>query len=553
MPFAKMIKQTSPQTRSLKMICEKSGTKIKGFFCILALSTSMLCYGKTIKIASPGNDANIQPAIQTALKDAVNGDLIELPAGQFIVNSNVLITKFISFKGAGIGKTILYRSEAADDDLLSRGINWRGIFRFNINSTAKSGIVVSGITFKSKKPSIVAGDGLSLAADIGIEMVNCVDFVITRCRFENFGNGAISVMHDDSIVGGLILKNEFFHNVKGYDALGLGYGVVIYGANKKWMANPKFGSSNFIFVEDNVFDYHRHSIAAGGCGLYVFRYNTVKNNIAGNTAHAIDAHEASLTAGDNYFSTRAIEVYNNNIVNTTFKDGTGNVLDGTVITAGKSVNLLVECAIRPRGGEALIHDNYIEGYRFGVGLINTLKDSYVCPYQQGYLSGLKYGATHTGVDGDKGNGDIFLWNDNFKLYDSKTTTNVYFYNYSTESIKNERDYHLYAKANYTPYTYPHPLSNVVITDVEENNIELGSFNVYPNPVSEGFINIRSENQVVAGTMLEVVDLAGMVVKKIELSTNQLSLNIHDLPSGLYVVKISNATQSNINKVVVINK
>jgi hypothetical protein len=554
MPFA-MRKQTSPQTRSFRMICKKSGNKMRGFMCILALTSSMFCFGKTIKIASPGTDANIQPAIQAAVKTAVSGDLIELPAGQFIVNSNVLVTKFISIKGAGLGKTILYRSEAATDDMLTNSASWRGIFRFDINSSAKSGIVVSDITFKSKKPSKVAGDGLSLAADIGIEMVNCVDFVITRCRFENFGNGAVSISHDDSIVGGLIFKNEFFHNVKGADGLGLGYGVVIYGANKKWITNPRFGSSNFIFIEDNVFEYHRHSIAAGGCGLYVFRYNTVKNNVAANTAHAIDAHEASLVSGDNYYSTRAIEVYNNNIVNTTFKDGTTNIKDGTIITTGKSVTLLVECAIRTRGGEAVIHDNYIEGYRFGVGLINTLKTTYPCSYQQGYLSGLKYGATHTGVDGDKANGDIFIWNDNFKLY-NKTTDNVYFYNYSPDYIKSERDYHLFAKAKYTPYTYPHPLSLTVVTDVDDNGgAESNSFNVYPNPAAEGFINVNSGNAIVAGTVLELVDLAGVVVKKMELSSNQFSLNIQDLASGVYLVRItnSNSNLNSINKVVVINQ
>ncbi len=547
-----MRRKTSPSTKSLYKL-HLMMKHLKSIICIsLVVTSSMPCLSKTIKVASPGTDANIQPAIQSAVNSAVKGDVIELPAGQFIVNSNVLITKFISIRGAGLGKTILYRSEAAPDDYLSRNVNWRGIFRFNINSSSKSGIFVADITFKSKKPSKVSGDGLSVAADIGIEMVNCVDFVITRCRFENFGNGAVSINHDDSIVGGLIFKNEFYHNVKGVDGLGLGYGVVIYGANNKWIRNPRFGSSNFIFVEDNVFDYHRHSIAAGGCGLYVFRHNTVKNNVAANTAHAIDAHEASLVNGDNYYSTRAIEVYNNSIINTTFKDGTGNIKDGTIITTGKNVNLLVECAIRPRGGEAVIHDNYIEGYRFGVGLINTWKNSYVCPYQQGYWSGLKYGSTHTGVDGDKADGDIFIWNDNFKLYE-KSNANTYFYNYSTESIKNERDYHLYAKAKYTTYTYPHPLSNVVTTDVEDGgSIETNPYKVYPNPASGGIINISSQNQFVSGTVIEIVDLAGVVVKKVEPVSNLLSLNIEDLASGVYLVRITNSSESNINKIVVIN-
>lgn len=552
-----MSKKTSPQTKVLSLINSLSAKRIKKIACcsIIAISSSVISSAKTIVIASPGTDGNIQPAIQAAVsnKTTVNGDVIQLPAGQFIVNSNVYVTKFISIKGAGIGKTILYRAESVSDDYLSNNINWRGIFRFNINSTAKSGIVVSDITFKSKKPSMVSTDGLSLAADIGVEMVNCVDFVITRCRFENFGNGAVSIMHDDSIVGGLICKNEFYHNVKGADGLGLGYGVVVYGANNKWIKKPRFGSSNFIFVEDNTFDYHRHSIAAGGCALYVFRYNTVKNNVAANTAHAIDAHEANLTKGDNYYSTRAIEVYNNNVINTTFKDGTKDIANGTPIITGKDVGLLVECAIRTRGGEALIHDNYIEGYRFGVGLINTLTSSYPCAYQQGYLSGLKYGSTHTGVDEEKGNGDVFVWSDRFKFYNSKDSKNVYFYNYSPDYIKNERDYHLSAKPNYTTYTYPHPLSTTVITNVEESGNIQTPYDVYPNPASGGILNVRSQNQVLtAGTTVEVVDLAGIIVKKVELLSTLLSLNIQDLASGVYLVRVMNNAETNISKVVVVN-
>ena len=552
-----MSKKTSPQNNMRRLINSLSAKKIKKIACCsFFVITSSLASAKTIVIASPGTDGNIQPAIQAAVssKTTVNGDIIQLPAGRFIVNSNVYVTKFISIKGAGIGKTILYRAESVPDDYLSNSVSWRGIFRFNIKSNLKSGIVVSDITFKSKKPSVVSTDGLSRAADIGIEMVNCLDFVITRCRFENFGNGAVSITHDDSIVGGLICKNEFYHNVKGADGLGLGYGVVVYGSNDKWIKKPRFGTSNFIFVEDNVFDYHRHSIAAGGCALYVFRHNTVKNNVAANTAHAIDAHEASLREGDNYYSTRAIEVYNNDVINTTFIDGSKDIANGTPITSGKNIGLLVECAIRTRGGEALIHDNYIEGYRFGVGLINTLTSSYPCAYQQGYLSGLKYGSTHTGVDEERGNGDVFVWSDRFKYYNSKDSKNVYFYNYSPNYIKNDRDYHLSAKPNYTTYTYPHPLANTVITDVEESGDILTSpYNVYPNPAAGGVLNIHSENQVItAGTTIEIVDLAGVIVKKVELLSNLLSLNIQDLASGVYLVKIANTLETSINKIVVVN-
>jgi hypothetical protein len=431
---------------------------------LIALLFSNVIQAKTIQVASPGADKDIQPAIQTAVSGAVNGDIIELPAGQFIINKSVVVTKFISIKGQGIGQTILYRSESTPDATLSNDGNWRGIFRYNINSSVSSGIIISGITFKSKKPSLKTGDGLSVAADIGIEMSKCIDFVITNCRFEYFGNGAVSVLHDDNIASGLIYKNEFVHNCKGYDALGLGYGVVVYGTNTKWIDDPKFGSGNFIFIEDNMFDYHRHSVAAGGCALYVFRYNLVKNNVAGNCAHAIDAHEARLESGYNYYSTRAIEVYNNTLTNTLFRDGTSNTPDGTPIVAGKSPGWLTECAIRTRGGEALIHDNSIQGYRFGVGLVTPkLSSTYPSPYQQGYTSGVKYGTSHTGVDSDKASGDVYIWNDSYTSYAPGNTQCVYFYNYTPDFIVKERDYHLYAKAGYTAYTYPHPLRNTTTT------------------------------------------------------------------------------------------
>lgn len=550
MPLREM-KVTSPENPiSAKRL---TACKISLTFCIVLIANAIL-NASVIKVQSPGSDQDIQPAIQSAVNKAVKGDIIELPAGQFIANKSVVINKFISIKGQGLGKTILYRAETVLDATLSQSSDWRGIFRFEINSNSSSGIVVSGITFKSKKASMLDGDGLSRASDIGIEMVKCVDFVITGCRFENFGNGAVSIIHDDSIVGGLICKNEFVHNVKGYDGLGLGYGVVVYGANKKWLSNPRFGSSNFIFIENNLFDYHRHSVAGGGNALYVFRYNDVRNNTAGNTNHAIDAHEARLQSGGNYYSSRAIEVYNNKIVNTTFKDGTTNCPNGTPITAGKSVDWLTEAAICTRGGEAIIHDNYIEGYRFGVGLVanNVLTNPYPIPYQQGYLSAVKFGANHTGVDNEKGSGDVFLWNDNYKIYSTKSTQNVYFWNYSKDYLKAERDYHLSAKPNYTPFTYPHPLSTITTSTDEINNlVNKDQFIIYPNPAS-GTINILSDKRIEAGTTMEMMNVSGAIIKKEVLVSELTAIDLHDLSQGIYFVKISSGTFSHVSKISIVD-
>ena len=193
--------------------------------------------------------------------------------------------------------------------------------------------------------------------------------------------------------------------------------------------------------------------------MYVFRHNTVRNNTAGNSSHAIDAHEARLESGGNYYSTRAIEVYNNSIVNKKFKDGSKFGPNGVPIIPGKNVDWLTETAIFTRGGEALIYENYIEGYRFAVGLIadQVLSNPYPIPYQQGYLSALRFGVNHTGIEGGKGEGDVFMWNDHYQSY-SSSSEESYFYNYSKNYLKLERDYHLSKKPGYAAYTYPHPLA-----------------------------------------------------------------------------------------------
>ena len=69
-------------------------------FCSVAMAG-------TITVASPGNNNDIQPAIQAAVNSAINGDVIVLPAGQFVVNKSVVISKFISIKGQESTQTIL--------------------------------------------------------------------------------------------------------------------------------------------------------------------------------------------------------------------------------------------------------------------------------------------------------------------------------------------------------------------------------------------------------------------------------------------------------------
>ncbi len=447
-----------------------------------------------INVVNPGNGNDIQPNIQTALNAAVDGDTLIIPAGNFIFNSVITTTKKISLYSTGC---TLYRSEAVSDATL---LGWGSMFIFNINDRASSGITVRGITFKSKVGSITPNDGGSTCADYLLKFINCTGFIVTACAFQNFGNAAIYVQHYDDLASGLIYSNTFTH-CKGYDGLGLGYGVVIVGNCDGWESSPQFGTGNFIFIENNTFDGCRHAIAGAGSALYVGRYNIILNNLIGQ---GLDAHERMALTGLNKFAVRACEFYNNTLTNTTFKitqfanaaaraafvpynNGShyaiqldtlvtyvsnglsaGNWVvaslpiptrNGPAIIAGKNAQELANNSTIIRGGESLVHSNTITGYRYGVGLIDfTLVGgtTYPIAYSCGWASGVSLGSGHTGVGSAEGDGDLWVWSNAFTPYVDGFHSSLVFLNYQPSYFIEDRDYHLVAKPGYVAYTYPHP-------------------------------------------------------------------------------------------------
>ncbi|MGH2563077.1 MAG: hypothetical protein ACRDE8_04025 [Ginsengibacter sp.] len=87
---------------------------------------------RTIVVPNPTNDRDSKPNLQAAVSSAQDGDEVILPSGHFVINKNIVITKFVSIKGQGLSNTILYRSESIPDKVLSTNIDWDGILKFDI-------------------------------------------------------------------------------------------------------------------------------------------------------------------------------------------------------------------------------------------------------------------------------------------------------------------------------------------------------------------------------------------------------------------------------------
>ncbi|MCB0397233.1 MAG: T9SS type A sorting domain-containing protein [Flavobacteriales bacterium] len=439
------------------------------FLCCLSLSP---VFAKVIEVSYPGNDKDILPNITSALNDATDGDVILLPQGRFMISGRIYLKKKISFVGYGIWDeanktgTLLYRDPNASDNDLKNN-NAMTMFYVDPQTDETFDIAFSGFTIRGKQPSLKAGDGLSTLADNGIYLRFVNGFRISHMRFEYFGESAVHVVHRDSIAHGLIDHCEFYFNVKdpngeqGNKGLGLGYGVVMYSDNQVWLDDPRFGTDNFIFIEDNFFEFHRHSVAAGGGALYVARYNVVKNNLV---ASGIDAHESyGAPSGGNRFATRAVEIYENTIINTVYRDF-------TPINPGdeKDVKLVPIEGIGIRGGEAVVHHNTIKGYLYGGRIVDHSFNAskpvvYPLPYQPGYDSGLKLGPNHSGTDPANGEGDLFYWENDFTPHHFDNSNGWYnsvdFYNENPAPkgpFKEGRDYHLVKLPGYVVFVYPHP-------------------------------------------------------------------------------------------------
>ena len=88
------------------------------------------------------------------------------------------------------------------------------------------------------------------------------------------------------------------------------------------------------------------------------------------------------------------------------------------------------------------------------------------------------------------------------------------------------------------------------TDIEEHCTQ--NINIYPNPATD-IINITSEETI---SEIEIVNVMGQVVKRIEVNADNAVCNVEDLANGVYVVRIysqSFAPSANARGVAVLQK
>jgi hypothetical protein len=284
-----------------------------------------------------------------ALAACLTGDTLVIPEGTVTWTQTLNVTKAITIKGAGIGKTILLDNidRATGDAALPSNGREAVIFWASPNDGACR---LTGIEIRhGGRTTQYFGGAVQLSGTTN-------KFRVDNCFFNNLNNRAIQVW---AAAWGVIDHCRFDTEVFGRQAISFFMYSQYGGSNGvgAWSNPVGWGTNEAMFVEDCQFNAGANSSGAtdGYSGAkFVFRYNIVRNSHVGNHGTESTAHHRG---------TRLMEVYNNRFIRTEpaqkhaaidFRSGTGQVHNNTfegnygyIIKLGNYRNFL---AFNPWGG-----------------------------------------------------------------------------------------------------------------------------------------------------------------------------------------------------------
>lgn len=394
--------------------------------CIGEVSTTKI-------IARSGSPADIQAAINAAA--TAGGGAVYIPAGTFHWNNQtVTIPGGVSVFGANFTGTSghpYFYNYSAQTILHNDAIQYGGHHGVNdmflIDGTNGQPTRVSGIRFEVAVNS--SNDHTVYGFAIRVRN-GAKDFRIDHNTFMNFTNAAIFVEYWNGFTErGVIDHNRIdapykdIFGTSGQPGSGgmFAYGIVVAGTyppNVPWdnnithfLGKYETAPSNYVvaYIEDNHFSRTRHAISSNQEAWYVARYNLIDNERPQNFG-MLDVHG---TGGSGHPGGRGLEAYN-------------NVFIGTA-GYGYAQGLWI------RGGGGVIYDNTFSNVYTALTLYN--ESQYGSP---------SYAQVH----------DLYFWGNtgtvtNWIDPDGQGTGTGYLQNVN---------YFLYARPNYTPYPYPHPLT-----------------------------------------------------------------------------------------------
>lgn len=250
--------------------------------------------------------------VQAAADESSDGHRVLLPPGNCTWSSKITITnKGISLIGSGIGSTNITNGFSSGDTL-----------HIDLQSGDPT-FIFTAIRYDGNDLD-TSGNALMTLEGGGID-----SFRVHDAEFINLNGSAILIDNLGLEVTGVIDNNTFHMGTGAGDKSIRIFGQFAAGRDP-FDRGLELGSENFIFIEDNFFDYAAKedgALDAFGGARYVYRYNNAPETLVGH--HGADT--------GNLAGTHSFEIYENTFPRTEigdiralfFRSGTGVVFNNT--------------------------------------------------------------------------------------------------------------------------------------------------------------------------------------------------------------------------------
>ena len=306
-------------------------TALVSLTATLILSASGLAAATTINAKSAS-----QSDVAAAIASAADGDTVTIPGGAASWTRTLQIKKGITIQGASVGATIIKDSVQSGQ-----------LIRWTLAAGYPSRL--TGIEFQDggRVNTIDAPGGI---LHVDGSNTNGSTFRFDHCKWNNLNGSTVF----DTVIG------VIDHNTFVLDKFGCA--IYPYGSHwdgqdygdGSWHAPTNYGSSQFLFIEDNTFTHSKQNlqgmIDAYAGARFVVRHNTIFNSLITN--HGTES--TGRTRG-----CRAMEIYNNNYSGTNLNSQAGG----------------------SRSGGTLFHHNTISGYSGNLSAFDLQNYRNIYPFQ----------------------------------------------------------------------------------------------------------------------------------------------------------------------------
>jgi hypothetical protein len=298
-----------PYRKTVDCQGEKAMTRIKGIlFTFLLSALAAPSWAQGTYTAASCNLSDVQAAINQELAHPVDGDIISIPAGTCTWTGTTAVsgtfTKSVTVQGAGAisATTGGASTTGSDSTVIIDNITGSGHSDIQLTTTSGKSLRFTGIAILQNSSSTG-----TFGAMVDFEGAS-TSVRVDHCHFYAFGSGNKDLKLGSNVLGvadhnyfdaapGIVTNDFVFENGQKWN------GATDPNGDGSWTDTDHFGTSQFFFVEDTLFNNGWVGDCSVG-GRYVVRYSTM-NNVFGTANHGLKPDSSRDR------SCRAAEFYHN--------------------------------------------------------------------------------------------------------------------------------------------------------------------------------------------------------------------------------------------------